>query len=70
MQDLTTSDPIPHVKNVQQRLHELVEHLKEDVKKVDDAKAVALFETSAEVLGGLERAFEHMASKSEEAWRK
>jgi hypothetical protein len=39
------------------------------VGKVDDPKAQALFETTAEVLGGLVVAFEHFERRSEAAWR-
>ncbi len=70
MQNIQTSDPIPHVNQVRERLHELLSHLREDAEKVSDPSAAALFETSAEVLAGLEHAFEHFAQKSEAAWRK
>lgn len=61
--------PLHHTTNVKGWLHELIEHLREDVGKVDDPKAEALFETSAEVLGGLMKAFEHYEEKNEEAWQ-
>ncbi|HEX6385275.1 MAG TPA: hypothetical protein VF177_11445 [Anaerolineae bacterium] len=38
-------------------------------EKVNDPKAEALFETAAEVLGGLKTAFEHYEQSSEEAWQ-
>jgi hypothetical protein len=41
----------------------------EDVGKVSDPKAQALFETSAEVLHGLITAYDHFEQKSEAAWR-
>jgi hypothetical protein len=40
-----------------------------DVGNVEEPRAEALFETTAEVLGGLKKAFEHYEEKSEEAWR-
>jgi hypothetical protein len=43
----------------------VLKHCREDVAKVDEPKAQALFETTAEVLGGLKRAFEHYASGQE-----
>ena len=46
-----------------------MQHIREDVTKVSDPKAQALFETSAEVLGGLITAYEHFEQKSEPAWR-
>jgi len=50
-------------------LEDLMTHLREDVDKVDDPRAQALFETSAEGLGGLAKAYEHFDSRAEEAWR-
>jgi hypothetical protein len=47
----------------------LIDHLREDVTKVNDPAAKALFETSAEVLIGLEKAFSDYESKTEPAWR-
>ena len=48
---------------------QLIEHLREDVGKVAEPKAQALFETSAEVLSGLVKAFNDYEKKSEAAWR-
>ena len=48
---------------------QLIAHLREDVGKVMEPKAQALFETSAEVLTGLVKAFDDYEKKSEEAWR-
>ena len=48
---------------------QLIEHLREDVGKVTEPKAQALFETSAEVLTGLVKAFDDYEKKSEAAWR-
>jgi hypothetical protein len=36
---------------------------------VEDPRALALFETTAEVLGGLITAYEHYEHGAEEAWR-
>jgi len=62
-------DPHHHVSNVEARFAELIEHLREDVKKIDEPRAKALFETSAEVLGGLKKAFHDYEQKNEPAWR-
>ncbi len=70
MQNLPTRDPGPHVEQLRQRLRELRAHLRDDASKVNDPRASALFETSAEVVGGLERAFEHFATNAEAAWQK
>ena len=61
------SDPRHHTMNVGRRLDELVAHLREDIGKVQEPKAQALFETSAEVLTGLRTAFEHYEKQSEPA---
>ena len=50
-------------------MRQLIEHLREDVGKVTEPKAQALFETSAEVLTGLVKAFDDYEKKSEAAWR-
>ena len=43
---------------------------REDISKVNDPKAQALFETTAEVVSGLRKAYEDFEQKNEEAWRK
>jgi hypothetical protein len=47
----------------------VTEHAREDISKIDDPRGQALFETTAEVLGGLKRACEDYENRSEEAWR-
>jgi hypothetical protein len=70
MEQLQTNQAEPHVNKLRDELHSLVEHLRRDAAKVTDAKAAALFETSAEVLAGLERAFSDYGEKKEAAWQK
>ena len=41
-----------HTQKIKARMRQLIEHLREDVDKVTEPKAQALFETSAEVLTG------------------
>lgn len=62
-------DPRLHTQHVRTKLAALMDHLREDIGKVDDPKAQALFETTAEVLGGLLRAFEHY-EQGRPAWRR
>ena len=50
-------------------MRQLIEHLREDVGKVTEPKAQALFETSAEVLTGLVKAFGDDENGNEKAWR-
>src|ERR1035437_1359116 len=51
------------------KMNQLIDHLREDVGKVTEPKAQALFETSAEVLTCLVKAFDDYENKGEEAWR-
>jgi len=64
----TTGDARHHIQKMQQRLQEIRDHLREDVEKVDEPQFKAMFETAAEVLGGLVTAFRHYEQKSERAW--
>lgn len=64
-----TSDPLAHAQNIRRMLGDLARHAREDVGRVDDPKARALFETTAEVADGLARAYEHFAQRSEPAWQ-
>jgi hypothetical protein len=50
-------------------MRQLIDHLREDVGKVTEPKAQAPFETSAEVLTGLVKAFDDYEKKGEAAWR-
>ncbi len=43
--------------------------MREDIDKVDEPRFKALFETSAEVLGGLIKAFDDYGKNTEAAWR-
>ena len=70
MESIASKDPKAHTANVRKELRMLVDHLREDVKKVEEPKAQALFETAAEVLTGLESAFAHYEKKTEAAWKK
>jgi DNA gyrase/topoisomerase IV subunit A len=63
------SDPRHHTLKIKDMLNEAMQHMREDISKVSDPKAQALFETSAEVLGGLITAYDHFEQKSEGAWR-
>jgi hypothetical protein len=62
-------DPRRETARIKTMLKEVIEHAREDVGKVTDPKAQALFETTAEVAEGLVRAYDHFEQKSEAAWR-
>lgn len=66
---MTADNPVHHTQNVKQMMNDLINHLRDDISKIDEPKAAALFETSAEVLKGLVTAFEHYEEKNEEAWK-
>jgi hypothetical protein len=63
-------DPRHHTRKMQTRLQEVIDHLRSDIDKVDEPQLKAMFETSAEVLGGLKKAFSDYEQKNESAWRK
>ena len=62
-------DPRHHTLKLKQMLNDTATHAREDVSKVSDPKAQALFETTAEVLKGLVKAFDDFEEKREEAWK-
>ena len=68
----TSSNPDPRhrVANVTKELGDLVQHLRDDLRNFDEPKAQALFETSAEVLLGLKKAFEDYGRNAEPGMRR
>lgn len=62
-------DPRHHTQKMRKALQDIRNHLREDVEKMDEPQLKAMFETSAEVLGGLEKAFRDYEQKNEKAWR-
>jgi hypothetical protein len=66
---IDSNDPKAHAQNVGRALDELVNHLREDIQRFSEPKAQALFETGAEVLMGLRKAFEHYETGAEGAMR-
>ena len=69
MKDLPKSNPVHHTQKIRNRMRRLIDHLRKDVGRIREPKAQALFETSAEVLTGLMKAFRDYEKKGEEAWR-
>lgn len=53
-----TSNPQYHVAHIRQMLGDIVTHARQDISRVHDPKAQALFETTAETLLGLMKAYE------------
>ena len=69
METIASKDPRAHTANVRKEFGELIEHVRRDINKIDEPKAQALFETTAEVISGLDTAFKHYEEKSENAWK-
>jgi hypothetical protein len=63
------TDPRHHTAHIKRMLNETIARAREDVGKVSDPRAEALFETTAEVLTGLVTAYDHFERHSEPAWR-
>ena len=66
VETIASKDPRAHTANVRREFKMLIDHLRGDI---DNPKAQALFETTAEVISGLDTAFEHYEKKSESAWK-
>ena len=62
-------NPLHHTRKMAARLRETIDHMRADIDKVDEPQLKAMFETSAEVLGGLVKAFQDYEKKNESAWR-
>jgi hypothetical protein len=65
----SSSDPAVHSAHIQQEIADLIDHLHKDIERVPEPQFQALLETSAEVLGGLRKAFEDYGKHAEAAWR-
>jgi len=70
MATASQKNPQHHTQKMKERLKETVTHLRHDIDKVDEPQLKAMFETSAEVLTGLVKAFDDYEKKNESAWRK
>jgi hypothetical protein len=56
---LPKTDPRHQTTIIRGLLAELAEHCRENIEKIEEPKAQALFETTAEVLDGLLIAYDH-----------
>ena len=63
-------DPRLHVEKIKHLLNDVARHAREDMMLVSDPKAQALFETTAEGLQGLAKAFDDYEEKREKAWKR
>ena len=69
-QQFPEQDPRHHTAKIKAMLHDIITHAREDVGKIDEPKAQALFETTAEVLKGLITAYDHYERGSEKGMRR
>jgi len=67
--DSNSSDVLVHTAKVKSDITKLTTHLRDDISKFNDPAAKALFEVSAEVLIGLQKAFTDFEQKNEKAWQ-
>ena len=63
-------DSIEHSNAIATKLSTLRDELRGTIPQVEDRQAKAMFETGAEVLGGLRQAFADYADGSEQAWQR
>ncbi len=65
---INSDNPKDHAQNIEKYISELKHHCQEDLKIVTDPKAKALFETAADILDGLEKAFSDYQSENFGGW--
>lgn len=66
---IPSPNPNEHAKNIEDILGSLKSLMRNEIEIFHDPKGKALLETSAEVLGGLEKAFHHYLSRDEDVWK-
>ena len=59
-----------HVTKIREEIVAVATHARSDVDRIDDPRARALFETTAEVLLGLAKAYEDYNKGDEPAWNR
>lgn len=63
-----TNDPRYYAANIKRMLGDVQTHVRDDTRRAGDQQARALFETTAEVLGGLIEAYEDYERRAP-AWQ-
>lgn len=69
LQKILSHSPVEHAKNIEDILSSLKMLCRSEIPMFHDPKGKALLETSAEVLGGLEKAFHDFIKKEDAAWK-
>ena len=64
------AEPVEKIGQIRHKLLDMVQHTRSEIDQVDDPRARALFETTAEVLEGLAKAYKDYNEGSEAAWRR
>lgn len=67
-QSIKSTDPKEHAQNIEKYITQLKNFCHEEIGLVKEPKGKALFETTAEVLSGLEKAYSDYQSENEGAW--
>jgi hypothetical protein len=68
--DENNREPGYHVTNIRKMLGDAETHARRDAELVEEPRAKALFETTAEVLRGLSTAYDHYQQGTESAWQR
>lgn len=63
-----TGDSRVEAGKIREALTGTMRFIRDEINSVDDPRAEALFETSAEVLQGLITSYTHFEERSEQAW--
>jgi hypothetical protein len=67
---IDSTDPKIHSTHIQEALEDVIQHVRQDIEKVEEPRFQALLETTAEVLIGLRTAFKDYSEGREKAWKK
>lgn len=62
------SDPRHHTANLKAMLQEVADHARDDISKIDEPQAKAIFEMTAEVIGGIQTTLTHYENQEEAAF--
>jgi len=65
----TNMTPGEHAQRIATMLRQAQQECRADIERIDDPRALALFETIAEAVGGLMTALEHYQAGNERAWQ-
>ena len=68
MTEVDVKDPRYKTRLMEKHFKQTIDDLRGEIKVLDDPRAKALFETAAEVISGLEKAFHDYDKRDELAW--